>query len=169
MIKLFNTKFEDLLKQYTYIGGMPEVVQDFVDNKDFKKVRTLVQEAIENKEVRDALVKDKDTDRFELWPIYRKNAKGEQAISIITNLGMPDGVASWQYKPKEHISKTIESISILDKEGRCPFAEGTKLVKVGYGNKADENGYIVKNGKIVKEHSSTFKLDDTVSVFIPKK
>ena len=41
MIKLFNTKFEDLLKQYTYIGGMPEVVQDFVDNKDFKKVRTI--------------------------------------------------------------------------------------------------------------------------------
>lgn len=41
MVKLFNTKFEDLLKQYTYIGGMPEVVQDFVDNKDFKKVRTI--------------------------------------------------------------------------------------------------------------------------------
>lgn len=41
MIKLFNTKFEDLLKQYTYIGGMPEVVQDFVNNKDFKKVRTI--------------------------------------------------------------------------------------------------------------------------------
>ena len=41
MIKLFNTKFEDLLKQYTYIGGMPEVVQNFVDNKDFKKVRTI--------------------------------------------------------------------------------------------------------------------------------
>lgn len=41
MIKLFNTKFEDLLKQYTYIGGMPEVVQDFVNNKNFKKVRTI--------------------------------------------------------------------------------------------------------------------------------
>lgn len=41
MIKLFNTKFEDLLKQYTYIGGMPEVVQNFIDNKDFKKVRTI--------------------------------------------------------------------------------------------------------------------------------
>lgn len=41
MIKLFNTKFEDLLKQYTYIGGMPEVVQDFINNKDFQKVRTI--------------------------------------------------------------------------------------------------------------------------------
>lgn len=41
MIKLFNTKFEDLLKQYSYIGGMPEVVQDFVNNKDFNKVRTI--------------------------------------------------------------------------------------------------------------------------------
>lgn len=41
MIKLFNTKFENLLKQYSYIGGMPEVVQDFVNNKDFNKVRTI--------------------------------------------------------------------------------------------------------------------------------
>lgn len=41
MIKLFNTKFEDLLKQYSYIGGMPEVVQDFINNKDFNKVRTI--------------------------------------------------------------------------------------------------------------------------------
>ena len=41
MIKLFNNKFEDLLKQYCYIGGMPEVVQNFVDNNDFNQVRTI--------------------------------------------------------------------------------------------------------------------------------
>ena len=41
MIKIFCNKFEDLIKQYCYIGGMPEVVQNFVNNKDFNQVRTI--------------------------------------------------------------------------------------------------------------------------------
>ncbi len=41
MIKLFKTKFEELLKQYCYIGGMPEVVQKFVNNRDFNEVRKI--------------------------------------------------------------------------------------------------------------------------------
>jgi predicted AAA+ superfamily ATPase len=40
LVQTFKDKYLDLLKQYCYIGGMPEVVQDFVDNKDFKTVRT---------------------------------------------------------------------------------------------------------------------------------
>lgn len=41
IIKIFSNKFEDLLKQYCYIGGMPEVVQNFVNNGDFNQVRTI--------------------------------------------------------------------------------------------------------------------------------
>ena len=41
MIKIFSNKFEDLLKQYCYIGGMPEVVQNFINNGDFNQVRTI--------------------------------------------------------------------------------------------------------------------------------
>ncbi len=41
MIKLFKTKFEILLKEYCYVGGMPEVVQSFIQNNDFKEVRTI--------------------------------------------------------------------------------------------------------------------------------
>ena len=39
-IKLFNNKYEKLLKQYCYIGGMPEVVNDFIENelKNIRKV-----------------------------------------------------------------------------------------------------------------------------------
>ena len=33
----------------------------------------------------------KIADKFELWPVYRKNARNEQAISIITNIGLPVG------------------------------------------------------------------------------
>jgi len=40
-LSIFKTKFEELLKMYCYIGGMPEVVQDFVNNRDYKKVREI--------------------------------------------------------------------------------------------------------------------------------
>lgn len=45
-IKLFNSKYEKLLKQYCYVGGMPEIVQDFVENKDFESVRNLQKEIL---------------------------------------------------------------------------------------------------------------------------
>src|SRR5574344_975191 len=40
MISIFKNRFENLLKQYCYIGGMPAVVMNFLKNKDFTKVRT---------------------------------------------------------------------------------------------------------------------------------
>ena len=45
-IKLFNNKYEKLLKQYCYVGGMPEIVQDFVENKDFESVRNQQKEIL---------------------------------------------------------------------------------------------------------------------------
>ncbi len=51
MIKLFNNKFEDLLKQYCYVGGMPEAVQDFVNNKDFNQVRTIQERILSSYEM----------------------------------------------------------------------------------------------------------------------
>ena len=39
LITAFKSKYIDLLKQYYYVGGMPEVVQTFINQKDFKKVR----------------------------------------------------------------------------------------------------------------------------------
>lgn len=41
MIKVFNTKFKDYLKLYYYIGGMPEVVNLYVEEKDLTRVRKL--------------------------------------------------------------------------------------------------------------------------------
>ena len=35
LIKVFSSKFIDYLKQYLYIGGMPEVVNAFIQNKDY--------------------------------------------------------------------------------------------------------------------------------------
>lgn len=45
-IKLFNNKYEKLLKQYCYIGGMPEVVNDFIENKSFVNVREIQNEIL---------------------------------------------------------------------------------------------------------------------------
>lgn len=45
MITPFKQTYIDALKQYFFIGGMPEVVQRFVDEKDYKSVRS-VQKSI---------------------------------------------------------------------------------------------------------------------------
>ena len=39
MINAFSIKYIELLKKYYYIGGMPEVVQTFIDTDDFYEVR----------------------------------------------------------------------------------------------------------------------------------
>lgn len=41
MISSFRSKFIDRLREYYYVGGMPEVVQDYVDHKDFNRVREI--------------------------------------------------------------------------------------------------------------------------------
>jgi hypothetical protein len=47
MIKSFRDKYIDWLKKYYYIGGMPEVVLSFVNERDFTEVRNLQNEIIE--------------------------------------------------------------------------------------------------------------------------
>lgn len=39
MINAYSTKYTELLKKYYYIGGMPEVLQTFIDTDDFYEVR----------------------------------------------------------------------------------------------------------------------------------
>jgi len=41
LIKNFKEKFIQLLRQYYYIGGMPEVVQSFITQNDFNEVRAI--------------------------------------------------------------------------------------------------------------------------------
>lgn len=48
MTVLFHSKLQEYLRQYFYIGGMPEVVLSFITNKDFNKVRQLQQNILES-------------------------------------------------------------------------------------------------------------------------
>lgn len=41
MITSFKQKYSDALKTYYFVGGMPEVVQNFVLNKDYNEVRSI--------------------------------------------------------------------------------------------------------------------------------
>lgn len=41
MITSFKQTYIDALKQYYFVGGMPEAVQHFADNKDFNEVREI--------------------------------------------------------------------------------------------------------------------------------
>ncbi|HRO74965.1 MAG TPA: ATP-binding protein [Crocinitomicaceae bacterium] len=41
MLPAFSEKFKEYLRYYFYVGGMPEVVLEFAQNRDWKKVRAL--------------------------------------------------------------------------------------------------------------------------------
>ncbi len=46
MMKVFRDKFILLLKQYFFLGGMPEVVQGFIQNQDYKKARKIQKDLV---------------------------------------------------------------------------------------------------------------------------
>jgi len=43
MATTFKQEYVDLLKNYYYVGGMPEAVQNFAENRDFNNVRDIQQ------------------------------------------------------------------------------------------------------------------------------
>lgn len=46
LLEMFHEKLTRLFKYYLYIGGMPEVVQDYIKKKDIKNVRKLQKEIL---------------------------------------------------------------------------------------------------------------------------
>ena len=46
----FDNKLQDLLRQYYYVGGMPEAVQSFIQYKDWMEVREIQQEILKSYE-----------------------------------------------------------------------------------------------------------------------
>ncbi|MDR1402722.1 MAG: DUF4143 domain-containing protein [Tannerellaceae bacterium] len=50
MINAFKTKYIELLKQYYYVGGMPEVLAHFAANQDFSEVRQIQRQILDSYE-----------------------------------------------------------------------------------------------------------------------
>ena len=46
MIQVFSDKFKSLLREYYYIGGMPEVISSYIKYKDYNKVRNIQDEIL---------------------------------------------------------------------------------------------------------------------------
>ena len=46
MIKVFSNQYKSFLKEYYYIGGMPEVVNSYVKYKDYNRVRKIQYEIL---------------------------------------------------------------------------------------------------------------------------
>ena len=47
MMKVFRDKLTLLLKQYFFLGGMPEVVQEFIKNRDYNKARKIQKDLVQ--------------------------------------------------------------------------------------------------------------------------
>ena len=48
IINIFNEKFKEYLKYYFYVGGMPEAVMAFAENRDWKKSRSIQNKILKN-------------------------------------------------------------------------------------------------------------------------
>lgn len=48
LLKILKPKYVDMLRQYYFVGGMPEVVRAYSDNKDLKEVRDIQSEILES-------------------------------------------------------------------------------------------------------------------------
>ena len=46
LLDVFTEKFKEYLRYYYYIGGMPEVVKNFADNRDWKSVRNIQEDIL---------------------------------------------------------------------------------------------------------------------------
>lgn len=47
MINVFSTKYKEILKLYYYVGGMPEAVNSYAENKDLSEVRKIQKGLLE--------------------------------------------------------------------------------------------------------------------------
>ena len=108
-IKTFKPKYIEWLKKYYYIGGMPEVVNNFVKNNDYKKARK-IQENILSAYTNDFSKHISSTGKLKidlLWEsipnqltqeskkfVYKKIKQGaradefEEALSWLINCGL---------------------------------------------------------------------------------
>lgn len=48
LVNSLHEKCKDLLRQYYYVGGMPEVVKSYIDNGRLNQVRALQNEILSN-------------------------------------------------------------------------------------------------------------------------
>lgn len=48
--KVFSSKYNELLREYIFVGGMPECVSEFLETEDYSKVRNIQEEILKDYE-----------------------------------------------------------------------------------------------------------------------
>ncbi len=97
-IKIFKNELDQYLKLYFYIGGMPEVVQEYINNKNLKNIRK-TQKAIINSYINDF---SKHTEKnvfpkmLDLWQSIPSQLSKENKKFIYKNI--KEGARSKEYE-----------------------------------------------------------------------
>ncbi|MBE7707202.1 MAG: hypothetical protein E7Z88_00685 [Cyanobacteria bacterium SIG27] len=168
---------EELFKELAKLSSNTEALNKFLkdtlkidsdaNNKNhetFAKNIEIVRQTLDEKIVLDE--KLENADKTIIWPVFKKDSTGSQTLSIVTNLGLPYGEASFkdsesakEIKPHKIITGSIE---LKDKNGRCPvyIPEGYELRRFGAPNEIFE---IVEG--CLKPKNGEFFLKDTVTTF----
>ena len=109
---------------------------------------------------------------FQMYPIYRKDEKNSEVVSVITNLGIDKNKFSkdQQHKFGDNIVKHVSSIPLHKKDGYCPLENGTPMKRMVYSAKdksyiTENVSYTVKNNAIVRSDGKQIKINDTVATF----
>ena len=82
MIEIFKDKYVELLKQYYFIGGMPEVVNSYREEKNYlKKVSSALMGFLKKKKI-------KDINKFDLKILYSTKSGRERIKELCTIYGV---------------------------------------------------------------------------------
>ncbi|MGN1276920.1 MAG: hypothetical protein ACI4UK_08025 [Floccifex sp.] len=100
MIKNFKQIFIDSLKQYYFVGGMPEVVKNFAENKDFNEVR----------EIQHQILKAYEQDFLKHAPI--------EIVPKISRINAP-GIPLKAYKDLKAFKLFIDTYYYTNDRGSC--------------------------------------------------
>jgi len=84
----FKTKLEILLKQYFFVGGMPEAVQTFIDTKDFSKVRKIQEDILKGYAFDFSKYADPNTSKLmaQVWKILPGELAKENKKFILSHV-----------------------------------------------------------------------------------
>lgn len=182
-MKTFKSIYIDNLKEYYYIGGMPEVVSDFINNKNFEKVRTLQKNIIymyesdfskhvENnlvlriKEVFNSIPKQlgNENKKFMYSNIQKgsRASKYEEAIMWLNDCGIiykVNRVSDVKIPLKAYEENNVFKLYMVD-VGLLSCMNNIKLETLINGNElfVEFKGALTENyvcGELIKKHNNT--------------
>lgn len=166
---------EELFQKLESIKSDKKALSEFLektlsistDNKNHEVFASAIDAIEETLKMKKELNKElENADKTQIWPVFKKDGKASQTLSIVTNLGLPYGKASFEetqqaQKPISYMVKDGK-IEIKDSKGRCPMVipDGYELRRFG-----SDEVYEIVDGALKPKNGKNFYLNDTVTTF----